>query len=150
MAADKIDTPERRLWLRAVLLTGALYCTIGIAFSAFAAWSSSQRVVVAWRVASFVISLAAFAIHIGYEHFGLGNRPLTIALHTSLAVALGSFLLAVSANINSFRVAGGNHRLLALALLIWPVMTGIPAFLVALIIAGGLHFFRREGLAENQ
>ena len=138
-----MENQQQRLWLRAVLLTGALYCAIGIGFSAFAARSSSQRVVVAWNVASFVVSLVVFAVHIGYEHFAIGNRPLIVAWHASLAVALGSFLLAVSANINSFRVANSQHGLLAIALIVWPLMTGIPAFVVALIGAGGLHFFRR-------
>jgi uncharacterized protein (DUF486 family) len=139
-----MNNPRQRLWLRAVLLTGASYCTIGIGFSAFAARSSSHRTVVAWNVASFVVSLIVFAVHIGYEHFGIGNRPLIIAFHASLAVALGSFLLAVSANIHSFRIANSPHGLLAIALVVWPLMTGIPAFVVALIAAGGLHFFRRE------
>jgi uncharacterized protein (DUF486 family) len=130
---------NRRLWLRAVLLAGALYCTIGIGFSALAARSSSQRTVVAWNVASFVVSLVVFAVHIAYEHFGIGNRPLIVAWHASLAVALGSFLLAVSANINSFRVAKSPHGLLAIALIVWPLMTGMPAFLVALIAAVALR-----------
>jgi hypothetical protein len=126
------------------LLVGAFYCVVaGIAFGAFAAWSSSNRMVVAWRVASFVVSLVAFAIHIGYEHFRLRNRPLRNASHTSLAVALGAFLLAVAANIHAIGVASASHRLLAAALVIWPVMTGIPAFLVALIAASGLSSFRR-------
>ena len=124
------------------MLVGAVYCTIGIGFSAFAARSTSHRTAVAWNVASFVVSAIVFAIHIGYEHFGLGNRPLLIALHTSLAVALGAFLLAVSANIHSFRVANSNHRLLAIALVIWPLMTGIPAFVVALIAGAGLSLIR--------
>ena len=137
-----MNNQKRRLWLRAVLLTGAIYCTIGITFSAFAA-RSSHRMAVAWNLASFGVSLVVFAIHIGYEHFSLGNRPLIVGLHTALAVALGSFLLAVSANIHSFRVANSQHGLLAIALVVWPLMTGIPAFVVALIAARGLDFFRR-------
>lgn len=136
-----MNNPKRRLWLRAVLLTGAIYCTIGITFSAFAA-RSSHRMAVAWNVASFAVSLVVFAVHIGYEHFGIGNRPLNVAWHTSLAVALGSFLLAVSANIHSFRVANSQHGLLAIALVVWPLMTGIPAFGVALIAAVALKFIR--------
>jgi len=101
---------------------------------------------VAWNFASFAVSLIAFAIHIGYEHFSLGNRPLIVGLHTALAVALGAFLLAVSANIRSIGIATSNHRLLAIALVVWPLMTGIPAFVVALIGAGGLHFFRRANV----
>ena len=137
-----MDHQPRRLWLRAVLLTGSIYCAIGIGFGAFAARSSSQRMVVAWNVASFAVSLVVFAVHIGYEHFGIGNRPLIVAWHTSLAVALGSFLLAVSANIHSFRVANAQHGLLAIALVVWPLMTGIPAFVVALIAAAALKFIR--------
>jgi hypothetical protein len=148
-----MDNQKRRLWLRAVLLTGAIYCTIGIgfgAFAAFAASSSSQRMVVAWRVASFVVSLVVFAVHIGYDYFGIGNRPLIVAWHASLAVALGSLLLAVSANIYSFRIAEAQHGLLAIALVVWPLMTGIPAFVVALIAAGGLHFFRRAEVIDQK
>jgi hypothetical protein len=135
-----MNNQNRRLRLRAVLLTGAIYCAIGIGFGAFAAWSSSQRT--AWNVASFVVSLVVFAVHIGYEYFGIGNRPLIVAWHTSLAVALGSFLLAVSANINSLRVANAKHGLLAIALVVWPLMVGIPAFVVALIAAVALKFIR--------
>ena len=124
-------------------MVGGVYGTIGIGFGAFAARSTSHRTVVSWNVASFVVSAVVFAIHIGYEHFGLRDRPLLVALHTSLAVALGAFLLAVSANIHSFRAAKSNHRLLAVALVIWPLMTGIPAFVVALIVAAGLRLFGR-------
>jgi hypothetical protein len=83
-----------------------------------------------------------FAVHIGYEYFGIGNRPLIVAWHASLAVALGSFLLAVSANINSLRVANAKHGLLAIALVVWPLMVGIPAFVVALIATAALKFIR--------
>jgi hypothetical protein len=140
--SNHMDQPKPRVWLEAFLLTGVFYCTVGIAFTTFGSWSSSNRMVVAWRVASFVVSLVAFAIHIGYEHFSLGNRPLIVALHASLAVALGGFLLALAANINSISVANSRHGLLAIALVVWPVMTGIPAFMVALIVAAGLKFIR--------
>ena len=135
-----MDRTQQRTWLVMVVLIGAFYCTIGITFGFFAAWASSNRTVVAWRVASFVVSLVAFAIQIGYEHFRLRNRPLRNASHASMAVALGAFGLAVAANIHAIGVASANRRLIAAALVIWPVMTGIPAFLVALIAAGGLQF----------
>jgi hypothetical protein len=125
-----MDNQKRRLWLRAVLLTGAIYCTIGISFSAFAARLSSQRV--AWNVASFVVSLIVFAVHIGYEHFGIGNRPLIVAWHASLAVALGSFLLP-SRLISIHFASRTPAQLLAIALVVWPLMVGIPAFVVALM-----------------
>jgi len=144
-----MDKPKRRLWLRMVLLIGLTYCAIGIGFGAFAAWSTSNQMVVAWRVASFVISLVAFALHIGYELFKLANRPVIVALHTALAVALGAFALAVAANIHAIGVASANHGLLAIALAIWPLMTGIPAFVVALITANVLRLVRPMTEAQN-
>ena len=144
-----MDKPKRQLWIRMFLVIGALYCTVGIAFGAFAGWSTSNRMVVAWRVASFVVSAIAFAIHIGYEHFTLANRPVTVALHTSLSVALGAFGLALAANIYAIRVPSASHRLLAIALVVWPLMTGIPAFVVALISAFGLSLLRRAELRVN-
>ena len=132
-----------------VLLIGALYCTVGLAFGAFAGWSTSNRMVVAWRVASFVVSAIAFAIHIGYEHFTLANRPVKVALHTSLSVALGAFGLALAANIYAIGIPSASHRLLAIAMVVWPLMTGIPAFVVALISALGLSLVRRTDLRAN-
>jgi hypothetical protein len=56
------------------------------------------------------------------------------ALHVAFAVALGAFGLAAGANIHSLSTGSANpHRqLLLLSLGIWPVMTALPAFLVAL------------------
>ena len=133
-----------------ILLVGVIYSAVGILFGVFASWSASNQMVVAWRVASFAVSLIVFALHIGYEHFRLLNRPLINALHTSLAVALGGFLLAVAANVHAIGVANASHRLLALALVIWPLMTGIPAFVVALIVAWGLSLIKRPGFEAKQ
>ena len=55
-----------------------------------------------------------------------------------MAVALGGFGLAAAANIHAVGQGTGNQRLLALALVIWPILTGVPAFLVALVAAAVL------------
>lgn len=62
------------------------------------------------------------------------------ALHVALAVALGAFGLAVVANIHSLSSGPGTqHRqLLLLSLGIWPVITALPAFLLALGISAVL------------
>lgn len=131
-------------WL-AVLILGAFYCLIaGLAFTAFASWSHSVRGVFAWRLSSFLISIIAFAAHIAYEHFQLGNKPTVVGRRTGLAVALGAFGLAVAANIHSLGVSNRNTRLLALALIIWPVMTAVPAFVAAFVTAHAIIFFRRR------
>jgi len=55
-------------------------------------------------------------------------------VHVALAVALGAFGLAVGAIVHSLSVVSTteHRRLLLVALVVWPVMTGLPAFLVAL------------------
>jgi len=127
-----------------VILFGAMYFVLGIAFAEFASWSGSNLVREIWNRLGFVASAAAFALHIGYEHFRLRNSPLITASHVSIAVALGAFALALSANVHGYRVGSSNQRLLAFALIAWPAITAVPAFLVALIAAAGLTLRRRK------
>jgi purine-cytosine permease-like protein len=77
-----------------VLLVGAVYLAAGIGFGALAAGSASQQIRVTWRLAAWLASAAAFAAHIGYEHFRRRNPPRATAWHTPLAFALGAFALA--------------------------------------------------------
>jgi uncharacterized protein (DUF486 family) len=99
---------------------------------------------VTWNRLGFLISAVAFMLHIGYEHFRLRNSVLITASRVSMAVALGAFALAVRANVHGYRIGSGNTRLLALALIAWPVITGVPAFVVALVAATGLNLRRRS------
>jgi hypothetical protein len=90
----------------------------------------------AWRLAAWAVSALGFAAHIAYERFRLRNPPGPAALHIALAVALGGFGLAVGANVHSV-IAGssGEHRqLLRLSLVIWPLITALPAFAVAFVV----------------
>jgi len=91
-----------------------------------------------WRLAAWMASAAVYAAHIGYEHYRLDNSPRSTALHAALAVALGGFGLAVSASLHS------RHPLV-LALALWPIITGLPAFLVALAVGAVLARFARSG-----
>jgi hypothetical protein len=65
-------------------------------------------------------------------------------MHVGIAVALGAFALAVNANVHGYRVGSGNQRLLAFALVAWPAITAVPAFVVALVATGGLALIRRR------
>jgi hypothetical protein len=51
--------------------------------------------------------------------------------------------LAVNANVHGYKVSAGNQRLLAFALVAWPAITAVPAFVVALLVAAGLALLRR-------
>ena len=139
-----MNAPHRQQWFRMVMVLGVVYLSIGLAFGALAGWAASSQMRFTWRLLSFLISALVFAMHIGYEHFHLRHRPLITAWHTSMAVAIGAFALAVAANFHSWGVASSNHRLLALALVTFPAVTAIPAFVVALILAAGLTLRRQR------
>ena len=134
---------SRSHWLRAAILVGAVYLAVGLTFSALASAAESHRMVVLWRLAAWVISAAAFGAHIWHEHARQHNSPRTTAWHAAAAVALGAFGLAVAARIHAHVTATGNPRLITFALVAWPVVCGLPAFVVALIAATGLALRRR-------
>jgi vacuolar-type H+-ATPase subunit I/STV1 len=139
-----MDASDRRRWLWAAVLLGGVYLVLGVAFAAFASWAASNSMRETWNRLGFLASALAFALHIGYEHFRLRHPPLITASHVSLAVALGAFALAVNANIHGLWVGSQHQRLLAFALVAWPALTAVPAFVVALIAAAGLSLTRRS------
>lgn len=124
----------QRVFIR-VLAFGMVYLIVGVAFPNPPASNKMQFI---WRLAAWLICVVAFAIHISLEHIRLRNSPRRTALHVSLAVALGALGLAIAANIHALRTGTGNQRLLVLALVIWPMITGVPAFIAALIAAATL------------
>ena len=113
----------------AVVLVGALYAMVGIVF----AWPTSHAR--AWRLVAWIVSIAAYAGHVGYERLRLRSSAFTGALRVALAVALGAFGLAVGAIAHSIAAAttSEHRRLLLVALAVWPAMAALPAFLVAWI-----------------
>ena len=116
----------RQSWVRTAVLLGIGYALVGIAFAVPATHMQ------AWRLAAWVVSAIGYAAHIAYERFRLQNSPGSAALHVAFAVALGAFGLAIGANIHSLSAGSTRHRhLLLLSLGIWPVITALPAFLVA-------------------
>ncbi len=137
-----MDASGNKRWFKAVIFFGIVYVVVGITFGELANLSASNETREIWRRSAWLVSAAAFVLHIGYEHFRRRNSPRSIALHASLAAALGAFALAVAANLHALWAATGNQRLLAFALLIWPIMTAVPAFLVALAAAAGLARWR--------
>jgi hypothetical protein len=116
--------------LLAVVLFGVVYLVVGVGFPNPSAANRAQFM---WRLAAWLICGVAFAIHIGLAYFRFRNSPSRTALHVAAAVALGAFALAAAANIRALTTGTGNQRLLALALVIWPLITGLPAFVVAFV-----------------
>jgi hypothetical protein len=118
----------RKSWIPIATTIGVTYALIGIVFALPAAHAQM------WRLAAWAVSAVVFAVHISYERFRLGNSHRRAALHVALATALGAFSLAVSANIHALQIGStGRHRLLLmLSLALWPLITAVPAFCIAL------------------
>ncbi len=87
-----------------------------------------------------------YVAHLGFERFRLRNSSLLSALVAAVAAALGAFGLGVGANIHSLSVSSTSQhrRLLLIALIAWPVITGVPAFLVGLGISGVFALWSRR------
>ncbi|HZS08040.1 MAG TPA: hypothetical protein VFD58_24610 [Blastocatellia bacterium] len=139
-----MDASGRQPWLRRALFPGIVYSIVGIVFGTLVNPSVSSQGRFMWRLAAWVISAAVYAAHIGYEHFRMGNPPRSTALHVAVGVAVGAFALAVAAIVHSLWAASGNLRLLMVALVAWPVITALPAFLVALAAAAVLARLTRS------
>ena len=122
-----------------MMLVAVAYVVIGIAFGVLA----NAHHVRLWRLAAWVVSAVVAAVQIGYEH-RRGSSPRATALHAAGAVALGAFGLALAANVHWLFAATRGPRSPLLALLVWPVITAIPAFLAALAVAALLARFSRR------
>ena len=122
-----------------MMLVAVAYVVIGIGFGVLA----NAHHVRLWRLAAWVASAVVAVVQIGYEH-QRRSSPRATALHTAGAVALGAFGLALAANVHWLFAATRGPRSPLLALLVWPVITAIPAFLVALVVAALLARFSRR------
>ena len=119
-------------WFPTAMLFAIVYPVVGITFAASANSSASNEVRVTWRLAAWLVSAAAFAAHVAHEHSRTRNSRPRAALHASVAVALGAFVLAVWVNVHALWGASSHPRPLApLALVVFPAVTGVPAFVVA-------------------
>jgi hypothetical protein len=139
-----MNAPRRQAWVRAALLLGVVYFLIG---RVFALPADHVRV---WRLAAWIVSGGAYAAHIWYEHFRLRNSPRLAAVHVAVAVAIGAFALAVAGMIHSLSTASGIRPVWLLAIVLWPAMTALPAFLGALAAGAMLSSSHRALASQNQ
>src|SRR5437773_1375651 len=130
-----MDDSDRQRWFSKAILVGVLYVAVAIASSALAGTAASNQVRSFWRLCAFVISAAVFAAHIAYEQFRLRNTARPMAWRASVAVAFGALALALAANIHDLGSASGYRPRMLIALVAWPLLTAVPAFIVALMVA---------------
>ena len=118
-----MDAPGQSRWLGVLVFVGLVYLVAGLVFGGLAGDAGSHEARVAWRLAAWVVSAAAFASHIGYELTRLRSSPTKTALRASLAAALGAFGLAVAAWIHGQSAA---QHFPAWALAVWPAIVVLP------------------------
>ena len=121
-----------------MILVAVAYFGVGYGSAALDPSIPDQRRFM-WRLAAWIVSAAVFLSHIGYAHFRLGGSSAHTARQTALAVALGAFLLAVAATVHATVVAPrAPYWRFLIALAVWPIITAVPAFLVAFAAAATL------------
>lgn len=130
MTASAKESPS---WLPAALLAAIIYPAVGVVFALLDSSAGPYRIRF-WRLAAWLVSALVFGAHLAYEQ-RRPSSPLRTALHVSIAVALGAFLLAVWVLVHG-RVTGARQSPLApLALVLFPLLTALPAFVIALVAA---------------
>lgn len=134
-----MTTSAPRNWFALALLAGVAYVIFGVGFGELAARASSHEMVSAWRLAAWIASAFVFAVHLLREIRATGSISHT-ALRAAVGTAIGSFGLAVAAVLHSLLspTAPKTVTLVRLALVMWPVMTFIPAYLVGLVASAVL------------
>jgi len=131
-AVYRTDGVRRRPWFWTALRLGLVYVVIGLISSALSGAAGSPQMRFAWRFGAYVVSAIAFAIHVRYEYVTAHSAPTTTALHAATGVALGAFFLAAAAMIRAQLYGGPNPAGHVIALVAWPAITAIPAFIAAL------------------
>ena len=129
---------DTRRWILVFTVAGLLYAGTGLLFSALSRNAGSSQESTVWRLSAWVASAIVYAAHIGWEQLSRRSRPVITAWHAALGVALGGFLLALAATVHALQTPGAHVRSILIALPVWPVLTGLPAFLVAWVTAAAL------------
>ncbi|HEV8367551.1 MAG TPA: hypothetical protein VGQ39_06320 [Pyrinomonadaceae bacterium] len=136
-----MDAPDRKRWVRAVILLGSLYFVVNFICAALAGRAASNSMRFTWNRLGFIVSAIAFGTHISYEHFRLRNSPRVTAC-TRPSCCPGCFRSG-SLGKHSWSLGGFKQPAITrFALVAWPALTGIPAFVVAFAAAAGLSLKR--------
>ena len=134
-----MDASPSRSWVRAAFLVGVAYLLIGRLFAL------PRHHVQFWRLAAWAASAAVYAAHLWYEHVGMRRSTRIAAWHAAVAVAIGALALAIAGMIHSLSTTSTIRPAWLLALVVWPLVTAVPAFLVAFAAGAILARLRRAG-----
>jgi len=135
MTGNKVYNCRVRIsssWFAWAFLAGILYLTIGVGFARPSVPS------VFWRLAACMVSAVVYAAHISCERVRMRSSPRLASLHVTLGAAIGDFGLAAAAILHSWLTRTGNLHLLRIALVVWPVIMGIAAYMIAFVLTAVL------------
>jgi hypothetical protein len=121
--------------IKLIISFGLIYLAIGILSALITNPIESTGIQAILRLFALALAIVAFAYHIRLELFQNKNSVLKAALYAAIATALSTFLLAVLANIYIVFTAAENKGQLPLALIVWPTVTCMLAFLGGSLIA---------------
>src|SRR2546423_10319996 len=134
MATSSSERTTQAGWLGRSLVYALIYVVVGVVFAQFAFHSMFVGARF-WRLAAWVVSAIAFGTHVQYERVTAGRSLFATGLHAATAAAIGAFGLALAAIVHRHAAGLSGSGLLGVALIIWPVMTFIPALLVGMAAA---------------
>ena len=113
------------------LLAGILYGTIGVGTAALSRTAAFSAGAIGWRYVAWSLSAAVFLWHLIVAR----RRRTTLvaaALQVAVGVAFGALLLAVLGPVRAHWAEASRNRTILLSVFAWPLLTGLPAFVVAL------------------
>ena len=130
-----MDRATRASGLRLALFATAAYVAIGVITPFLAGDGTSPARLTTWRLVAWILSLAVFAAHVTAARLREQRSPAASAVQVALAVALAATVLAAAGPVRTYWGKPNSARMILLSLVLWPVMTGLPAF-VAAFVAG--------------
>jgi uncharacterized membrane protein YhdT len=124
---------SRTAWIWSMLAVATIYVVVGIVTADLAGSASTPRGVTGWRQAAWLLSIVVFIGNLVYDHVRFRNAARDSAVHVAAAVALATFVLAAVGPVRSHWGNPDIARVALLSLPLWPILAGVPAFLVALL-----------------
>ena len=121
-------------WLGVVLGIGLAYLVVGLVSGSLAAAAATSASRTRWRLAAWAISGVAFVAQIAWERLRLRKGVAAASFDAAAAAAFGGLFLAIAATMHKATVGSVDARYL-LALVAWPLIVAVPAFLAALVVA---------------
>ncbi len=132
---------SQRPWY-GLALVGLAYPLVGVLTGELAGSAQSTQGRNVWRLVGWGLSLGVFVAHLLYERLRRQELPRCASLRAATAVALGAFVLALVGPVRNYWGTERFAGVAVLSLVLWPIITGLPALVVAWLVS---PWIRRGG-----